>query len=105
MWNREPVLIALAALDGVVVAGLVLAGTLGIVDLPAETIAGVGAFVVAVTGMVAAILRGQVWAPESHDLAVTDALFTPTVDTGERAAGVYGGAMQPISGYEDIEGP
>ena len=77
MWRREPVLIALAGLDAVVVAVLTALMTLGVLDIDGTQLAAVSAAVVAVTGFVGAILRAGVVSPETHELDVIDALYTP----------------------------
>ena len=77
MWRKEPVLIALAGLDAVVVAVLTALMSLGVIDLDGSQLAAIAAAVLAVTTFIGAILRGAVVSPETHELAVIDALFTP----------------------------
>jgi hypothetical protein len=77
MWRKEPVLIALSGLDGVVVALLTAAMTLGLLDIDGTQLAAISAAVVAVTGFVAAILRGHVVSPDTYENDVLEAMWTP----------------------------
>jgi len=59
-FGGEPVVVGVAGLDVLVVSGLSLAVSLGWVDLSGEQLAGVSAFVVALSGVVAGLVRGRV---------------------------------------------
>lgn len=63
VWQKEPVAIALAGLDGVVVAGLAMADALDWVSLQPEQTAAVSAFVVAISTVIGAVLRAAVYSP------------------------------------------
>jgi len=91
MTSREPVLIGLASLDALVAAALVAATQLGWLDLSGEQVAGVVAFVVAVSGAVAAMVRSVVVPRDSYEADVVDALFTP-VPYGDTRNDVRDGA-------------
>jgi len=60
----EPVVAGVAGLDVVVISGLSLAVSLGWVELSGDQLAGVAAFVVALSGVVAGLVRRRV-TPES----------------------------------------
>lgn len=77
MWRREPVLVALAGLNAVVVAVLTALMTLGVVDISGEQLAAVSAAVVAVSTFVGAILRANVVSPDTYETDVVEALYTP----------------------------
>jgi hypothetical protein len=83
MWRREPVLIALSGLDGVVVALLTTAMALGVIDIDGTQLAAISAAVVAVTGFIGAILRAGVVSPDTYEHDVLEALWTPPVDAVE----------------------
>lgn len=61
--EREPVLVFLAGLAGVVDAGLITADTLNWVALTNEQTTSLVAFVTAVTALVAGVVRAKVWSP------------------------------------------
>jgi len=77
MWRREPVLIALAGADLVVVAVLTALMTLGVVQIDGSQLAAISAAVVAVTSLVAAVIRAQVTPVDTAASREIDALFTP----------------------------
>ncbi len=78
MWRKEPVVISLlAGLDPIVIALLVALKSLGVIDLDGGQLAAISAAIVAITGVVAGILRGNVVSPETHQLEVIDALYSP----------------------------
>lgn len=74
--NREPVLIILNGLAGVVSLALVAAIALGLTLTVAQA-AAVVAVVAAFCNLVAAALRGSVISPATHEVAVLNALATP----------------------------
>jgi hypothetical protein len=75
--DEEPVLIVLGGLGTVVSLGLVASNTLSWTHLDGSAVAAIVAFIIALTGLIAAALRGEVWSPASHERAVTGALYTP----------------------------
>ena len=77
MWRKEPVLIALAGLDAVVVAVLTALMSVGVLDIDGSQLAAISAAVLAVTTFVGAILRGNVVSPATYENDVIDALYTP----------------------------
>ena len=77
MWRKEPVLIALGGLDAAVVAVLSALMALDVIGITGEQLAAVSAAVVAVTSLVAAVLRNQVVSPETYQMDVVDALYSP----------------------------
>jgi hypothetical protein len=83
MWRREPVLIALSGLDGVVVALLTAGMTLDLIDIDGAQLAAISGAVVAVTGFVAAILRANVVSPDTYEFDVAEAIWSPAVDQVE----------------------
>lgn len=80
MWRKEPVLIALAGLDGAVVGILSALMALDVLSISAEQLAAVAAAVVAVTSLVGAVLRGHVVSPDTYQVDVVEALWTPVPD-------------------------
>lgn len=77
MWRKEPVLIALAGLDAVVVAVLTALMSVGVLDIDGSQLAAIAAAVLAVTTFVGAILRGNVVSPATYENDVLSALETP----------------------------
>jgi hypothetical protein len=77
MWRREPVLIALAGADLVVVAVLTALMSVGAVSIDGTQLAAISAAVVAVTSLVAAVIRAQVVPVDTAASREIDALFTP----------------------------
>jgi hypothetical protein len=77
MWRREPVLIALAGADLVVVAVLTALMSVGAVSIDGTQLAAISAAVVAVTSLVAAVIRAQVTPVDTAASREIDALFTP----------------------------
>ena len=77
MWRKEPVLIALAGADLVVVAILTALMTLNVVSIDGTQLAAISAAVVAVTSLVAAVIRPQVVPVDTAASREIDALFTP----------------------------
>lgn len=87
MWRKEPVLIALAGLDAVVVAVLTALMSVGVLDIDGSQLAAISAAVLAVTTFVGAILRGNVVSPETHQLEVIDALYSPIPEASSNDLG------------------
>ncbi len=77
MWRKEPVLIALAGADLVVVAILTALMTLDVVSIDGTQLAAISAAVVAVTSVVAAVVRAQVVPVDVAASREIEALFTP----------------------------
>jgi hypothetical protein len=90
MWRREPVLIALAGADLVVVAVLTALMTLGVVPIDGSQLAAISAAVVAVTSLVAAVIRAQVVPVDVAASREIDALFTavPGVRSNDNLEGL-----------------
>jgi hypothetical protein len=76
MWRKEPVLIALAGADLVVVAVLTALMSVGVVSIDGSQLAAISAAVVAVTSLVAAVVRAQVTPVDVAASREIDALFT-----------------------------
>lgn len=77
MWRKEPVLVALAGADLVVVAILTALMSVGVVKIDGSQLAAISAAVVAVTSVVAAVVRAQVMPVDTAASREIDALFTP----------------------------
>ena len=81
MWRRlfrsEPVIVALAGADAVVLALLVASNALGLTSLDGSALAAISAAVVAISGFVAAVVRAAVVPVPTHQAAVDEALHTP----------------------------
>ena len=81
MWRRlcrsEPVIMALAGADAVVLALLVASNALGLTSLDGSALAAISAAVVAISGFVAAVVRAAVVPVPTHQAAVDEALHTP----------------------------
>jgi hypothetical protein len=78
MWRRrEPVISVLAGTDVVLIALLTAANAVGVTGLDGPQLAAVTAAIVTATAFVAALLRALVVSPHTHELEVTDALFSP----------------------------
>jgi len=82
MWRKEPVLIALGGLDAAVVAVLSALMALDVIGITGEQLAAVSAAVVAVTSLVAAVLRNNVVSPETFQMDVVDALYSEPPASG-----------------------
>lgn len=75
--DENPVLICLGGAALVIAAGLAASNALGWTHLEPGQLAAVIAFVVAFAGLLAAMIRGQVYSPATHDRDVATALHTP----------------------------
>lgn len=93
MWRKEPVLIALGGLDAAVVAVLSALMALDVIGITGEQLAAISAAVVAVTSLVAAVLRNQVVSPTTYENDVADALFTPVPEVPRPAS------IEDLRGY------
>jgi hypothetical protein len=90
MWRREPVLIALAGADLVVVAVLTALMSVGAVSIDGTQLAAISAAVVAITSVVAAVIRAQVVPVDTAASREIDALFTavPGVRSNDNLEGL-----------------
>ena len=77
MKTREPIVSVLAGTDVVLIALLTAANAVGVVSLDGPQLAAVTAAIVTATAFVGALLRALVVSPHTHELEVTDALFSP----------------------------
>jgi hypothetical protein len=78
MWRRrEPVISVLAGTDVVLIALLTAANAVGVTGLDGPQLASVSGAIVVTTAFVGALLRALVVSPHTHELEVTDALFSP----------------------------
>ena len=68
--RREPVLILVGALVGIVDATLVVLAVPAVGILEPAVAAALAAWVTTVGSIIAAALRGQVWSPDGHDSEV-----------------------------------
>lgn len=75
--DREPVLIVLGGLGTIISLALVATNVLGWTDLDPSQVAAIIALVAAITGLVSALLRGEVWSIDSHEDEVVRALYSP----------------------------
>jgi len=77
MKTREPIVTVISGVDVVLIALLTAANAVGVVSLDGPQLAAVTAAIVTATAFVAALLRALVVSPHTHELEVTDALFSP----------------------------
>ena len=82
MWRKEPVLIALAGADLVVVAILTALMSVGAVSIDGTQLAAISAAVVAVSSLLAGIIRAQVTPVDTAASREIEALFTPVPGVG-----------------------
>lgn len=83
MWRREPVLVALTGADAAIIAVLGALMSLDVLSITPEQLAAISAAIVAVTGVVAAVLRASVVSPDTYEHDVLEALWTPTAEVFE----------------------
>lgn len=81
-FRREPVAVIVSAADAAVIGVLTALVALDVISLSGEQLAAISAAVVAVTTLVAAVLRRNVVSPETYELDVVEALYSPIPDDG-----------------------
>lgn len=82
MWRKEPVIVLLTGADAAVIAVLTCLSTLGLIQIDGTQLAAISAAIIAVTSLLAAVIRAQVTPVDTAASREIDALFTPVPGVG-----------------------
>jgi hypothetical protein len=81
-FRREPVAVIVSAADAAVIGVLTALVALDVISLSGEQLASISAAIIAVSGFVGVLLRRNVVSPETYELDVVEALYSPIPDDG-----------------------